>query len=73
MDYDADGDLDILAGTYTGELYFYEGLGAGAFRQGQLVGEHRRLIKDPISVAINQSQHAMLRISQLNRRLVRVS
>jgi hypothetical protein len=37
VDYDADGDLDILAGTYTGELYFYEGLGAGAFRQGQLM------------------------------------
>ena len=24
VDYDADGDLDILSGSYTGEIYYFE-------------------------------------------------
>jgi hypothetical protein len=43
------------------------------FRQRQFVGKHRRLIEDAVSVAINQSQHSMLGVFQLNRRFVRVS
>ncbi len=35
MDYDADGDLDILSGSYTGEVYLFEGDGKGGFAQGR--------------------------------------
>ena len=35
MDYDADGDLDILSGSYTGEIYLFEGDGEGGFAQGR--------------------------------------
>ena len=35
MDYDADGDLDILSGSYTGELYLFERNAAGGFEQGR--------------------------------------
>ncbi|MEO2150324.1 MAG: VCBS repeat-containing protein, partial [bacterium] len=35
MDYDADGDLDILSGSYTGELYLFERNAGGGFDQGR--------------------------------------
>ena len=35
MDYDADGDLDILSGSYTGELYLFERKADGSFIQGR--------------------------------------
>ena len=35
MDYDADGDLDILSGSYTGELYLFERKADGGFVQGR--------------------------------------
>ncbi|PCJ14302.1 MAG: hypothetical protein COB10_04435 [Planctomycetota bacterium] len=35
MDYDADGDLDILSGSYTGELYLFERKADGSFVQGR--------------------------------------
>ncbi len=35
MDYDADGDLDILSGSYTGELYLFERNDRGGFKQGR--------------------------------------
>ena len=44
-----------------------------AFWKRQLIGEYRRLIKDSISVAIDQSQHPMLRVIELNRCFVRVA
>ncbi len=34
MDIDADGDLDILTGSYTGEIYFFERGADGGFAQG---------------------------------------
>lgn len=35
MDYDHDGDLDILSGSYTGELYLFERDSSGEFIQGR--------------------------------------
>ena len=35
MDYDADGDLDILSGSYTGEVYYFERTDEGEFIQGR--------------------------------------
>ncbi|MCP3918829.1 MAG: hypothetical protein GY711_25050 [bacterium] len=35
MDYDADGDLDILSGSYTGEVYLFERGAAGELAQGR--------------------------------------
>lgn len=37
MDYDADGDLDILSGSYTGELYYFEKLASGEYQQGRFL------------------------------------
>lgn len=37
VDYDADGDLDILSGSYTGEVYFFERLESGGFAQGKFL------------------------------------
>lgn len=37
MDYDADGDLDILSGSYTGELYLFERTGKADFAQGEMI------------------------------------
>ena len=36
MDYDADGDLDILSGSYTGEIYYFE-RGEDGFAQGRFL------------------------------------
>ncbi len=44
-----------------------------ALGERQIVGEHGRAIKDSVSVLIDQSQHAMLRVLELNRRLGRVA
>ena len=44
-----------------------------AFWKRQLVGEDSRFIKDTITVAIDQSQHAMLRIFELDGCLVGVA
>ena len=35
MDYDGDGDLDILSGSYTGEVYLFERTQDGQFLQGR--------------------------------------
>ncbi len=35
MDYDNDGDLDILSGSYTGEIYYFECQDDGKFLQGK--------------------------------------
>ncbi|MED6335080.1 MAG: FG-GAP-like repeat-containing protein [Planctomycetota bacterium] len=35
MDFDADGDLDILSGSYTGEVYYFECTASGEFLQGR--------------------------------------
>ena len=35
MDYDGDGDLDILSGSYTGEIYYFECKGERNFIQGR--------------------------------------
>jgi len=35
VDYDADGDLDILSGSYTGEIYLFERGEAGEYLAGQ--------------------------------------
>jgi len=37
VDYDADGDLDILSGSYTGEVYLFERLKSGTFAQGKFL------------------------------------
>ncbi len=37
MDYDGDGDLDILSGSYTGEVYLFERLESGRFKQGRFL------------------------------------
>ena len=34
MDYDADGDEDIVSGSYTGEIYFFERKDDGTLAQG---------------------------------------
>jgi hypothetical protein len=34
VDYDGDGDSDILGGSYTGELYLFQGSGKGVYAQG---------------------------------------
>lgn len=34
MDYEGDGDLDVLAGSYTGEIYLFERLEDGELAQG---------------------------------------
>ncbi|MEZ6002856.1 MAG: FG-GAP-like repeat-containing protein [Planctomycetota bacterium] len=34
MDYDADGDMDILSGSYTGQVYLFECTGGREFKQG---------------------------------------
>ena len=44
-----------------------------AFRKRQFVGKDGRFIKDSIPVAVDQPQHSMLRIIELNRCLVRVA
>ena len=35
MDYDADGDLDVLSGSYTGEIYLFERAESGEYLAGQ--------------------------------------
>jgi len=37
VDYEGDGDLDILSGSYTGELYLFERLDSGQFAQGRFL------------------------------------
>jgi len=37
VDYDADGDLDILSGSYTGEVYLFERGESGRFAQGRFL------------------------------------
>ena len=37
MDYDADGDLDILSGSYTGEIYLFECTGDQSYQQGRRI------------------------------------
>ena len=39
MDIDADGDLDVLSGSYTGEVYFFEAHEQG-LRQGVALRDH---------------------------------
>jgi len=34
VDYDADGDEDILSGSYTGEVYYFEATAPGVWKQG---------------------------------------
>ncbi|MAF67329.1 MAG: hypothetical protein CMJ84_16935 [Planctomycetes bacterium] len=35
MDYDADGDIDVLSGSYTGEIYLFERSANGELAQGR--------------------------------------
>ncbi len=37
MDYDGDGDLDVLSGSYTGEVYWFERRSDGGFEQGRFL------------------------------------
>ena len=51
MDYDADGDLDILSGSYTGELYLFERNQDETFSQGTpILDENGDLIEVAMSV-----------------------
>ena len=51
MDYDADGDLDILSGSYTGEIYLFERGEDNAFSQGVPIrSEDGELIEVSMSV-----------------------
>ena len=51
MDYDADGDLDILSGSYTGELYVFERHDDGGFSQGiPILDENGEIIEVAMSV-----------------------
>jgi len=54
VDYDADGDLDILSGSYTGELYLFERNGDGGFAQGRMLldGEGNDLKAKSLSVTV---------------------
>ncbi|MCA9764724.1 MAG: VCBS repeat-containing protein, partial [Gemmatimonadetes bacterium] len=40
MDHDGDGDLDILSGSYTGEVYLFVRDDDGTFRQGVFLRNH---------------------------------
>ncbi len=37
MDYDGDGDLDVLSGSYTGEIYYFERNAKGELAQGRFL------------------------------------
>lgn len=51
MDYDGDGDLDILSGSYTGEVYWFERKDDGDFAQGRyLLDETGAPLKTDISI-----------------------
>ncbi len=51
MDYDADGDIDILSGSYTGELYLFERGKDGELAQGRyLLGDDGKPLKVASSV-----------------------
>ena len=51
MDYDNDGDLDVLSGSYTGEIYFFERDKAGDLAQGRfLLAEDGKPLKTKTSV-----------------------
>lgn len=54
MDYDADGDLDILTGSYTGEVYLFERQADGSFLQGRylLNQEGQELKAKALSVTV---------------------
>jgi hypothetical protein len=46
VDYDGDGTLDILSGSWPGELYFFRGEGNGKFAAGQKIKDRTgKLIK----------------------------
>lgn len=46
MDYNGDGILDILSGSWPGELYFFQGEGQGQFAAGQKIKDKNgKLIK----------------------------
>lgn len=46
MDLDGDGTLDVLSGSWPGELYFFKGLGKGRYQKGEkLKGSDGKEIK----------------------------
>lgn len=56
MDYDGDGDLDILSGSYTGEIYLFEGAGDRTFAQGRFLLNRGG---DPLEVASSVTPEAV--------------
>ncbi len=56
MDYDGDGDLDILSGSYTGEIYLFEGAGGMSFAQGRFLLNREG---DPLEVGMSVTPEAV--------------
>ena len=46
MDYDADGDLDVLSGSYTGEIYYFERLDSGELLAFRIHGVNERFVEE---------------------------
>jgi len=54
VDYDEDGDLDILSGSYTGEIYFFECTGDQTYLQGRRLKDQtgKDLKSDSYSITV---------------------
>lgn len=53
MDYDADGNIDIVTGSYTGQLYLFRGLAGGGWAQ-------RETFKDETGLALLMPDYSVV-------------